>query len=71
MLEQLYHLIKKVIELVEKLTLGFEIETDFIEDCATYIKTFKTKSQPVFVDIPVLDIDIVVFNSRLSSRDFI
>ena len=35
---------KKVIELVEKLTLGFEIETDFIEDCATYIKTFKTKS---------------------------
>ena len=35
---------KKVIELVEKLTLGFEIETDFIEDCATYIKTFKKKS---------------------------
>ena len=35
---------KKVIELIEKLTLGFEIETSFIEDCASHLKIFKEKS---------------------------
>ena len=35
---------KKVIELIEKLTLGFEIETSFMEDCASHLKIFKEKS---------------------------
>ena len=35
---------KKVVELIEKLALGFEIETSFIEDCASHLKIFKEKS---------------------------
>ena len=35
---------KKVIELIEKLTLGFEIENSFMEDCASHLKIFKEKS---------------------------
>jgi hypothetical protein len=35
---------KKVVELIEKLTLGFEIEISFIEDCASHLKIFKEKS---------------------------
>ena len=35
---------KKVVELIEKLTLGFEIETSFMEDCANHLKIFKEKS---------------------------
>ena len=35
---------KKIIQLIDKLTLGFDIETSFIKDCASHLKIFKEKS---------------------------
>ena len=35
---------KKIIQLIDKLTLGFDIETSFIKDCASHLRIFKEKS---------------------------